>query len=67
MKTFVSSCFNCPLVNNDNEYGLSCNHPDQYEPIEENEMTDRPNVVGVPNRCPLKAGMLMVELMEGVI
>lgn len=66
MKVFTYSCRDCPLLNVDDEYGHGCNHPDEASFIKEADIMTEPNVVGVPKDCPLRKGILTIELMEGV-
>ncbi len=57
MKMNVTSCGDCPLCNSDNEYGNSCNAPDND--IEEGECEfDK-----LPDKCPLHTiGTLIITI-----
>lgn len=61
MTVFVNSCYKCPMCNNDNEYGLSCNCP-------LTEVKDRDMPKGgqhfIPYSCPLKKAAVWIELKE---
>lgn len=34
MEHIVSGCFNCPMLNNDREYGDRCHHPDLLDIVQ---------------------------------
>ena len=53
----VTNCHDCPFCNSDNEYGTSCNHPEND--IDEFEMTQY-DKKEMPERCPLRTGPAIV-------
>jgi hypothetical protein len=57
----VTNCNNCPFCNIDNEYGYSCNFPENE--VEEDKMTDI-NEKLPPEKCPLKNNITVVELIS---
>jgi hypothetical protein len=61
MNINVTNCNDCTFCNNDNEYGYSCNFPENE--VEENEMTGY-NSKTPPDKCPLKKCIAVVELLS---
>lgn len=57
MEIEVINCHDCPLCNEDNEYGYSCNFPNSE--VENSEMTKYGSTV-IPDKCPLKTKYLKV-------
>jgi len=55
----VTSCHDCPLCNHDNEYGDSCNYPNNE--VEEEDMPN-PWDNCVPTKCPLLKENITIEL-----
>jgi len=60
MNINVSSCRDCPFCNNDNEYGSSCNFPENE--VEDYEMTPY-GLKNPPEKCPLNKSIAVVELI----
>lgn len=60
----VNNCHDCPLCNNDNEYGLSCNAPTNLTVEQTAEMDfimpDYEDKETVPNWCPLLTGGVII-------
>jgi len=57
----VTNCHDCPFLNNDNEYGSSCNYPGNV--VEDEEIT-RYNETDLPIKCPLRNGDVLVTLSK---
>lgn len=58
VKYTVKNCHNCPLCNNDNEHGTTCNHP--RSDLEQYELTEYGSQI-LPVKCPLKNEMLTLK------
>lgn len=62
MKITVNNCHDCPFCNNDNEYGTSCNFPNND--VDENEMPSYKQN-WLPSKCPLKfSGTVLIGLKQ---
>lgn len=61
MKLYITNCNDCPLCNNDNEYGFSCNYPGSL--VEEYEMNSYDSTIP-PEKCPLIKDNITIELIK---
>jgi hypothetical protein len=60
MNINVTNCNDCPFCNRDNEYGYSCNFPENE--VEDYEMAGYDSQIP-PEKCPLKKCIAVVELL----
>lgn len=60
MTLSIKSCSNCPLVNNDNEFGPSCNYPDAAVKEEKVYRSFYDNLEA-PTECPLRKELITIQ------